>query len=920
MGIFKDILDRFVNDTRIWQKFIFAFGSVVLIPMCILAYISFTVMDRRLADEASEKVEAALNTVWVQYYVRGNQMRYGMMQAAVMDNIKAAVRRGDSDYLNETIRAWKQGRPYVDLWEVVGPDGRVMAALGAPDLREESASPGLVKRALSVKKALVSTELVADPEKTGAESIVLTVVTPILDNNKVLGAIVTGDVLNHDLFLPDMVSLTMRDVVISVNQGAEVVTTNLTDDGGSPVLGRFFPEDTLESLAREGSVRGDLELLGSGYVAAVDPIKDGDGNLIGSVFVGMPRSALWAVKKENALIIGAVSLFGMAFAFVIALISTYKYSRPLTILTEKNEAFAAGDTSVRMPEEMTLGKRDEISVLSRAFNTMMGEVQRRGEVAERYLLEIKNKNTRLTELNEEVTVIKDRLRLIYDGIPDYIFLYDTNYDLIEANKAFLDDYGLKAEDVIGTKCYKTVCKQEQFPDDCLIKKARESKRPESVDRVGLDGRLFQTKIFPQLDSKGEVVRFVEHRRDVTEETRLKEQLIRTDKLSSLGELVSGVAHELNNPLTGIIGFSELLLTDVEDEKTQKKLETIYNEAMRCKRIIRNLLTFARSHKPEKDFHDMNQLISDVMELRSYQLKTDNIEIVMALAEGLPALMIDPHQIEQVLLNLINNAQQAMTATSSSLNDEDDAEDDEDDDSGYTGPAGTLTIATRGGGDSVSVLVTDTGGGIPDDVSRKIFDPFFTTKDVGKGTGLGLSISYGIVNEHGGNISFEKAPGGGTTFVMELPLQQEAVGEMQGALKKGRIKDRVSSLQVGDDNDGQRALVLDDEETVREVLKNHLARLGVSTDATSSGEAALKMLKEKNYNLIISDIKMPGMDGKRFHAEVVSESPELAERIVFITGDTTSSDISNFADEVGCRFLQKPFTFAGLKDAVEEFLG
>ena len=914
MGILRDIADRFVNDTRIWQKFIFAFGSVVLIPMCLLAYISFTVMDRRLGKEASEKVESALDTVWVQYYVRGNQMRYGMLQAAVMDNIKAAVRRGDSEYLNETIRAWKQGRPYVDLWEVVGPDGRVMAALGAPDLREESTSPGLVKKALAGGKAIVSTELLAASEKTGAESIVLTVVTPILDNNKALGAIVTGDVLNHDPFLPDMVSFTMRDVVISVNQGAEVVTTNLTDDGGNPLLGRFFPEDTLERLVQEGSVRGDLKLLGSGYVAAIDPIKDSDGNLIGSVFVGMPRSVLWAVKKENALIIGAVSLFGMALAFVIALISTYKYSRPLTILTEKNKAFAAGDTSVRMPEHMTVGKRDELSVLSRAFNTMMGEVQRRGEVAERYLLEIKNKNTRLTELNEEITVIKDRLRLIYDGIPDYIFLYDTNYELIEANKAFLDDHGLKAEDVIGTKCYKTVCNQERFPDDCLIKRALESKRPESVDRVGSDGRLFQTKIFPQLDSKGEVVRFVEHRRDVTEETRLKEQLIRTDKLSSLGELVSGVAHELNNPLTGIIGFSELLLTDVEDEKTQKKLETIYNEAMRCKRIIRNLLTFARSHKPEKDFHDINQLISDVMELRSYQLKADNVEIVMDLADGLPALMIDPHQIEQVLLNLINNAHQAITASSGDAEDDDD-----DDDAEYAGPVGKLTIATRGGGDSVRVLVIDTGVGIPDDVSRKIFDPFFTTKDVGKGTGLGLSISYGIVNEHGGNISFEKAPGGGTTFVIELPFQQEDAGVMQGAMGKGDEKDRGRFLKEEGDHDGQRALVLDDEETVREVLKNHLERLGVSTDTTSSGEAALKMLKEKQYNLIISDIKMPGMDGKRFHAEVVSESPYLAERIVFITGDTTSSDISNFADEVGCRFLQKPFTFDGLKDAVEEFL-
>jgi PAS domain S-box-containing protein len=238
--------------------------------------------------------------------------------------------------------------------------------------------------------------------------------------------------------------------------------------------------------------------------------------------------------------------------------------------------------------------------------------------------------------------------------------------------------------------------------------------------------------------------------DITERKRLEQQLIQSEKLAALGQLISGVAHELNNPLTSVIGYAQLLLHKGKlDERATEGVEIINREAERTRRIVQNLLSFSRQHKPCRARANLNEILERSLELRAYELKTNNITVCRDFGD-LPQIDVDQHQLQQVFLNVIINAEQAIRTT---------------------GHKGTLKLKTEvkpAGGWAV-VTIADDGSGIPPEDLTKVFDPFFTTKEVGKGTGLGLSISYGIIKEHGGIIRAESEHGQATTFTIELPL-------------------------------------------------------------------------------------------------------------------------------------------------------
>jgi signal transduction histidine kinase len=238
-------------------------------------------------------------------------------------------------------------------------------------------------------------------------------------------------------------------------------------------------------------------------------------------------------------------------------------------------------------------------------------------------------------------------------------------------------------------------------------------------------------------------------KNVTEVRRLKDQLYHTDKLASIGLLASGVAHEINNPLTGAIAYTELLSMKVTDEETKAELKKILNSAERCKRIVDNLMTFSRQRTPSQSIESVNDLIDRAIELQGYVLKSNNIEIVREY-DPVSTVFVDSQQIQQVILNLLVNAAQAIV------------------DSGRTN--GRILFVTKFDKNAKRVVITvaDNGPGIPRQIADKIFDPFFTTKPVGIGTGLGLSIAHGIITEHGGTIRFENVEGGGTAFTIELP--------------------------------------------------------------------------------------------------------------------------------------------------------
>jgi len=277
-------------------------------------------------------------------------------------------------------------------------------------------------------------------------------------------------------------------------------------------------------------------------------------------------------------------------------------------------------------------------------------------------------------------------------------------------------------------------------------------KPYSIEhRIVLpDGsvRVIQEQGDVTFDDSGEPIRMLGTVQDITERKKMEEQLIVTDRLASIGELSSGIAHELNNPLTGVIGFSELLLDRDLPDDIKEDLEVINREAKRTAGIVRNLLTFARKHDTEKRLVNINSIIEKVLELRAYEQKVSNIEVDTQFTSDLPEIMADGFQLQQVFINIIINAEHFMKEAHG---------------------RGTLTITTEQVGDIIRASFADDGPGIAEENLGHLFDPFFTTKEVGKGTGLGLSISYGIITDHGGRIRAESELGKGATFIIELPV-------------------------------------------------------------------------------------------------------------------------------------------------------
>jgi two-component system NtrC family sensor kinase len=250
------------------------------------------------------------------------------------------------------------------------------------------------------------------------------------------------------------------------------------------------------------------------------------------------------------------------------------------------------------------------------------------------------------------------------------------------------------------------------------------------------------------NDKGEIIGFSGVGRDITERMKMEQQLMLTDRLASIGQLAAGIAHELNNPLTSVIGFSDLLLERDLPADVKGDLETVNQEARRATNIVKGLLAFAREQRIEKALEDINSIIQGVLQLRFYEQRVSNIEVATRFDPDLPEVMGNGAQLQQVFINIIINAEQAMLETHD---------------------RGKLTIVTEQVGDMVRASITDDGPGISPDNMKKLFHPFFTTRGVGKGTGLGLSICHGIVTEHGGKIYAQSELGKGATFAVELPI-------------------------------------------------------------------------------------------------------------------------------------------------------
>ncbi len=368
-----------------------------------------------------------------------------------------------------------------------------------------------------------------------------------------------------------------------------------------------------------------------------------------------------------------------------------------------------------------------------------------------------------------------------------------------------------------------------------------------------------------------------------------QQLLQSEKLAAMGTLLAGVAHELNNPLAVIAGQTFLLRQAVGAGPVGERAEKIAKAAERCVRIVKNFLALARQRPPERQKVRLNTVVQEAVELLAYPLRIDNVEVVQDLAKDLPSLWADPHQLNQVVVNLVTNAHHAMRSIA---------------------PPRRLTLTTRfdPARSRVRLEVADTGPGIPPAIQARIFEPFFTTKPPGQGTGLGLSLCHGIVEEHGGSIRVESAPEQGAVFQIELPVEGQPV-----AVPEARAADVPPSPR------GKTILVVDDEPEVAATLAEILSLEGHQVETAATGALALDKLRVRGYDLILTDIKMPEVDGPGLYRELERSHAGLVRRFIFITGDTLSLETREFLERTGAPTLGKPFVLDEVRRVVRQGL-
>jgi signal transduction histidine kinase len=403
----------------------------------------------------------------------------------------------------------------------------------------------------------------------------------------------------------------------------------------------------------------------------------------------------------------------------------------------------------------------------------------------------------------------------------------------------------------------------------------------SDDELGQLGQAFNKMSVNLQTSRAELEKALESLRST------QAQLIQREKLSAVGEFVAGVAHELNNPLTSLIGFAELLQMSEIDEKQAAHVNFIVKSSQRCHKIVQNLLGFARQHAPERKVVKVSDPIDTVIELLAYEMRTSNIELATSYNPTLPVIIGDAHQLQQVILNVLNNARQAIMETRK---------------------AGKIRVTTERAGHLVKIIIADNGPGITAENLRKVFDPFFTTKPVGQGTGLGLSLCYGIIKEHGGTIHVESEFGAGATFTIELPSasasQIAAANASEGGLPL-----------PGSTAAGKRVLIIDDEEWILTMTRTVLEEDGYIVDVAIDGDEAMNMVSLNKYDLLVCDQKMPGLSGSQLYTRLLTDDPAAAQKLMFMTGDIMGDNFQEFLKETRKQCLTKPFSLTQLRTTV-----
>lgn len=482
-----------------------------------------------------------------------------------------------------------------------------------------------------------------------------------------------------------------------------------------------------------------------------------------------------------------------------------------------------------------------------------------------------------------------------------VVFFDANGSVRFASPRFSELLGMDARDAanISTADWKGL--SDRFRDGAAFhaswqafKNGQVAERRDELEMLYPFQRVLERSSRPVRDALGRAIGWLELYTDVTGERQTKSNLLQTEKMAALGRLVSGIAHELNNPLTTIMGYAQLLLGHGLLPDQLAEARNVYQEAERARRIVKNLLYFARENQPERTRVELNEVVERALALRSYELRLENIAVICELAADLPATMADPFQLQQVILNLLVNAEQALIEARGK---------------------GQVQIRTslveRVGGKWLRLEISDDGPGIPPDIASRIFDPFFTTKPAGVGTGLGLSIVYGIIHLHGGEVSVQSYPGEGASFTIDLPVVPITAREKIGFVPPPA--ESANALPAA------RILIVEDEPTVAQLLKDILTEEGHEAEATLDSQEGLTRISRVTYDVVICDLRMPRLDGRAFFDALVRSDSPARKRVLFITGDTIARSTQEFLESTGMPHLAKPFLVEEVKLAVRRLL-
>jgi PAS domain S-box-containing protein len=492
---------------------------------------------------------------------------------------------------------------------------------------------------------------------------------------------------------------------------------------------------------------------------------------------------------------------------------------------------------------------------------------------------------------------------LMDSFPDLVFALDIDGRYTFLSPQVFNILGFRPEELLGKRIGGITDPADrpamlELFDDLVYKRLSEGQIEYRAQHKNGAWLVFRASARPLHDETGSITGVIASARDITDQQRLQQQVIQSERLAAMGQMIAGVAHELNNPLTAILGVTELLRDQSTDENASRQLDLAHRQARRAAHIVQSLLVFSRPSTPRNTLLHLPDLLQRTLQLHEHSLRANHIQVDLVSRPDLPTVLGDSNQLTQVFLNLIVNAEQAIREVRE---------------------RGTLRIRLGVVGDRVLITFQDDGVGIRREMLPRIFDPFFTTKRPGRGTGLGLSICMAIVREHNGEISAQPLPDGGSVFTVSLPVCTESVALAEPSAPSANPGQTGSPVANSSPRRRKKILVVDDEESILELVAESLEPRGCLVDRASSSERALELTNRNTYDVILCDLNLVSSSGKAvsgfdLHSRILEKLAGRNGRrplFIFMTGDLLDAAIGEQACRDGNRFLQKPFRITEL---------